>query len=512
MIVSDDLYKLVKSLSKTEKAYFKKYSKLHVLGDSNNYVKLFDFIASMHGYDEDLLRKRFQSEKFIRQLSVAKNYLYNSILRSLKAYRKSKKKRDEAKELIDDITILIEKRLFSQAEKLLRKCRKISQKYEVYSQLLQVLVAESKIAIAQRSYDEKTDKILEQNYNERTKILGILKNAFEFDLLEYNITSQITRHADSKDKKYLGRIKEIVSNEILSCEENAISLTARLKYNHIHATYFYATENLEESYKYLSREIEILSEKREMLEDRLIDYLILLSNRLLISLELGKYNELEKNIIHIRSELGRKEVSGNDRLKFYIINNSYLIELNYKNRIGRFSETLEIYRAYSKLIRPFGYKMIKADEFWLNNTLSHAYFGLGELDKSLEYLNRLISDPEADQRYGNILFAKLFSLILHYEMGNIDLLEYLIKSTYRYILKRKKLYRFEILIFGFLKKLPDAITEKELKEKFSELKAMLTRQINEHSVKDALKYFDFISWLDSKIESRPLSEIIAGKL
>ncbi|MBZ0204127.1 MAG: hypothetical protein K8I03_14020 [Ignavibacteria bacterium] len=512
MVISDDLFRLVKSLSKTEKAYFKKYSKLHVLGEKNNYIRLFDFIADMDVYNESLIIKEFQGEKFIRQLSVAKNYLYGSILRALKAYRKTDKKREEAKELMDDITILIEKRLFRQAEKLLRKCRKISENYEVYSQLLQVLVAESKIAIAQRSYDEKTDKILDKNYKERNEILDTIKNAFEFDLLEYNITSLISRHSDSKDKNYLGRLKEIVSSDILSCEQNAVSLTARLKYNHIHATYHYATGEMEESYRYLSREIEILSEKRELLEDRLTDYFILLSNRLLISLELGKYKELEANIRHIRSELSRKEVKGNERLRFFIINNSYLIEMNYLNRIGRFSQTLEVNRQYREKLSPFGYKMIKADEFWLNSTLCHAYFGLGQLARSLEHLNYLLNDPEAEQKYSNILFARLFSLILHYEMGNIDLLEYLIKSTYRYILKRKKLYRFEILIFSFLKKLPDAVSERELKEKFLELKTMLKKQINEESVKDAMKYFDFISWLESKIESRGLAEVIAGKL
>ena len=40
---ADTLYKLIKSLTKGEKIYFKKFSKRHVLGSGNKYVKLFDF-------------------------------------------------------------------------------------------------------------------------------------------------------------------------------------------------------------------------------------------------------------------------------------------------------------------------------------------------------------------------------------------------------------------------------------------------------------------------------------
>ena len=41
---SNDLFQLIQSLSRTEKAYFKKYTSLHVIGERNNYVKLFNAI------------------------------------------------------------------------------------------------------------------------------------------------------------------------------------------------------------------------------------------------------------------------------------------------------------------------------------------------------------------------------------------------------------------------------------------------------------------------------------
>ena len=44
MTVSDDLFQLIKSLTKPEKIYFKKFSSIFIEKESSNYLKLFDEI------------------------------------------------------------------------------------------------------------------------------------------------------------------------------------------------------------------------------------------------------------------------------------------------------------------------------------------------------------------------------------------------------------------------------------------------------------------------------------
>src|SRR6266508_3161575 len=83
----DALYRLIKSLSKTEKAYFKKYASRHVLGRQNKYTALFNTIAgSLNGYDEKEIKKKFYNEKFVKNFPVMKNYLSEMILKSLNSY------------------------------------------------------------------------------------------------------------------------------------------------------------------------------------------------------------------------------------------------------------------------------------------------------------------------------------------------------------------------------------------------------------------------------------------
>jgi hypothetical protein len=60
--------------------------------------------------------------------------------------------------------------------------------------------------------------------------------------------------------------------------------------------------------------------------------------------------------------------------------------------------------------------------------------------------------------------------------------------------------------------LPDVVSQKELNIQFKELKGMITRVSGDDSAKDALKYFDFVSWLESRIENTSYAEILKSKV
>jgi hypothetical protein len=50
--VSDQLFRLIKSLTTAEKRYFKIFASRHSIGGKNEYVNLFDAIDKQSKYDE----------------------------------------------------------------------------------------------------------------------------------------------------------------------------------------------------------------------------------------------------------------------------------------------------------------------------------------------------------------------------------------------------------------------------------------------------------------------------
>ncbi len=79
---SNELFKLIKSLTKSEKRFFKLSSALQA-GDLN-YLKIFDYIEGQDQYDENSLKAAFADEVFIKHLPSEKNHLYRLILKSLR--------------------------------------------------------------------------------------------------------------------------------------------------------------------------------------------------------------------------------------------------------------------------------------------------------------------------------------------------------------------------------------------------------------------------------------------
>jgi hypothetical protein len=102
--------------------------------------------------------------------------------------------------------------------------------------------------------------------------------------------------------------------------------------------------------------------------------------------------------------------------------------------------------------------------------IASLYFGSGNFDKSIDYLNKIIN-WKVDLRTDLQCYARLLHLIAHYELGNFALLEYLLKSVYRFMYKMQNLSTVEEKIFGFLRRSFKPYPVKQLKPQFEKLLA-----------------------------------------
>ena len=100
MTPSNDLFSLIKSLSKSEKRNFKLYASKHVIGEKNSYMDLFDCIEQQKEYDEALIKKTNKDKFFIKRFAAHKGYLYVLILKSLRVFHSNRTVELELKELL----------------------------------------------------------------------------------------------------------------------------------------------------------------------------------------------------------------------------------------------------------------------------------------------------------------------------------------------------------------------------------------------------------------------------
>lgn len=499
MIQSDYIFQLVKSMSKEEKIHFKRHGGIHVKGERNNYIRLFDAIDSMKVYDEEAIIRKFKGEKFTKQISVAKNYLYNAILKSIKTIRSPKSKKEVILGLLADVNILFEKRLYEQCKKLLRKARKIALEYEKHPELMEILSWEIQLIHTEDVLKKFDETNINRIFDERKELLRIRENLNEYDRLERNFKTLTGFVKDRESVQYKKKLKEFISHPLLKGEGNALSTVGRLKYFAIKANYYYETKEYEKSFYYELEQIELLDSKPAIKSERFIDYLILLSNTILLCVNLVKYDRYKIYLNKLSGQLDEKAVLKNRSYQLYILERLYLMEMFYYNRIKDYAKLIDLYDTAKREVGERGMSIRSTEDIHMRYFVCAGYFSVGEYSKSLNVLNGILNDKEAESRQTEYLSARMFELILHFELGNMELLEYGIESTQKYIRERKRRSEFEKLFFKSMGKLVKRNPGQEERDIFDEFKYEFNKLDKEQCTVGIFDRIDIMEWVESKL-------------
>ena len=208
--VSDDLYRLIKSLTKPEKGYFKKFAAKNASGSKQNYIVLFDAIDSMNSYDEGLLKKKLKNDPVSRQLSVYKVYLFNLILKSLSQYGAFDNSTSRIKELLDYSKTLSSKALHKEALKQLKKAKELAYKFTNFTLLLDVLIAERNIITVLP--DKNIREARKQLYEEELAVTEKLRKSFEYSWLSDQMVICVEQKGDFREEDKLREMEKIISS------------------------------------------------------------------------------------------------------------------------------------------------------------------------------------------------------------------------------------------------------------------------------------------------------------
>jgi hypothetical protein len=117
--LKENLFILIKSLSKSEKRQFKLFAGRVGANQHAKFLHLFNFLDHASEYNEkEILKKNFVTKQ---QLSNLKAHLYRQILLSLRMNPSIQNTRMQIREQLDFATVLYQKGLYRQSLKILIK-------------------------------------------------------------------------------------------------------------------------------------------------------------------------------------------------------------------------------------------------------------------------------------------------------------------------------------------------------------------------------------------------------
>ncbi|MCB9169724.1 MAG: hypothetical protein H6594_05155 [Flavobacteriales bacterium] len=501
---STELHDLIRSLSKSEKRFFKLHSALQS-GDKN-YLKIFDAVDKQKTYDEEALKEQFKGETFIRHFPSEKNHLYKLILKALRAYYSESTSSGQLKQEIKNIEILYEKALFKECNKLLHRAKKLARDNEKFYYLFELLSWEK--MLLEEAYESGVfTKDLDALIDEERSVIEKLRNLAAYHILYSKINYVFRSGGYVRSEEEHAMVEEIAQHPLIVGKNTALSHRAATICYYTQGFCAWAKRDWATALAKFQKVRTILDGHELIKRDLQKRYIRTLHYIINAQIELGDHASAQENIAAMR-RLGDSQGFGGLHIALQVFNASYLSELRLLDRMGEHARALALVDKVIEGMEEFGPRLHKEQEIEFYYTLAIVHFGAGEMNKALFWLNKVLNDTEPTLRQDIFTYARLFNLVVHYELGNFDLLEYIVRSTHRFLSKRHRAHDMENELIDHVKKLGRATSPTVKRELYAGLYERLKVLMQDPNESLALKYFDFLSWARSKVEEIPFSEAV----
>ncbi len=502
----DNLFVLIKSLSKSEKRQFKLYVGRLGVNEDSKFLQLFNILEKLQAYDEAAILKSGIVKK--QQLSNLKAHLYKQILISLRLNPSHQNVRTQLREQLDFATILYHKGLYKQSLKILDKAKALAIANEEKNIAYEIIELEKVIEsqYITRSISSRADELTIQakDLNRQNLLASKLSN------LSLQLYGLFLKTGYVKNDDEYNRVTKYFNDRLPEYDINELGFREKLWLYKSYLWYSFLTQDFRSCYKYSKKWVELFHEHPAMI--KLNPVFFLRGNQYLLeALFYIKHHEKFKEALNKLENITQEDWFPKDdnveSLTFlYVYSNKFnlhFMEGSFREGLPLVSEVLEgIQKHRSRIdehhIMVFYYK------------IASLYFGIGENRKCIEFLDKIISNRSLQMREDLLCFSRILNLVAHYEAGLDYNLESLIKSTYKFLIKMEDLYEVQKEMIKFLRGLGD-IYPHQIKGEFKKLHKKL-KEFEDHPYeRRAFLYLDVISWLESKIENKSVDLIIREK-
>jgi hypothetical protein len=501
MTPSEDLFKLIRSLTPNEKGYFKKFSRIHVREGKNNYMLLFEAIEKQEQYDEQSLIHKFRNEQFVKQFPVAKNYLYNLILKALDVYHSGVDL--EIGYLIHCSIILTDKAMFEPALKFLKKAEVLAQEHHKLSYLNKILNHE--LYILRRDPSAKKKELLEAHYRQRVENADQLRYVIEYQHLYDLMSEQYSRAFGFQRADAAKEGKKLMQHRLMQELPHNLSLYARIEYHTCRLLYARIVQDKKEAYAITGELMsQVLKKNEHILPAR--TRISLVQQHCISCIASGKYEEALRLLERLRQAETTHEL---ERLAlFQFIHLQDLVILLHKKDLPGSLKVIE--QAEKELTGP-GEHVQEGNKGELLFLITLTLFANAQYKEALRWVNRFLNSRLSEYRQDIISSFRLMELLVFFETDKNDIIHYKIESFERSFKKDRERYKYELLVIAHFKKLVQVQHTGDLaaqaRRSYDELSAFIEKH---PAAQDEFYRFGLCDWLQSKFDGQPLSALLAS--
>lgn len=497
MKTKNALHELIRSLTQNEKRYFKIYASRHTIAEKNNYVKLFEAIEKQKDYDEDKLRSKIRNESFKNHFAVAKNYLYNLILECLDIYHKNSSIDRQLSKYTNIARVLADKKLDKQSIKLLEKAKKLSIIYNRFENIILLTTLRKNI-----DFDRDTITVndLQQYYQDIFLALDQLHSKIEYAKVRDLLLIQRRRKGPAKNEEEYSFLTTFNNNLYFKDSKHINSIDSTIYYMLAKIEYARIARDKKKGKIFTQKLISLFDNNPNRISDNLNSYIYTLNVFVVERLYDASREEASnilKKILSIPSLIEKRLLTNEVRVRIFETYYTCItdIALAFKDYT---SVMPHIQKAEKELIR-YEKQMTPSFNMVMKANFACVYFGMDNYKKSLYWCNKIINEAPS-YREDMIYTIRILNLLTHFELGNQLILPGMIKSTYRYLYQRQRIYQFENILLKYFRLFLKVETKEEQLNLFIQLKDELDPLVTNKLENLIFNDIDLLGWIDKKIK------------
>ena len=232
--------------------------------------------------------------------------------------------------------------------------------------------------------------------------------------------------------------------------------------------YSFLTQDFLNCYKYASKWVTLFYENPIMINSHPV-FFLKGNNYLLESLFfIRRKKRFEKTLLSLEKIItsdGFPKDNNIEALSFLYIN---LHKINLYFTDGNFDEGLKIIPKIDSQLVLFNNRIDEHHVMTFYYKFASMYFGSGDNDTCILYLDKIISNKSLSLRQDLLCFSRILNLFAHYEAGYDYHIDTLLKSTYKFLLKMNDLHEVQKEMIKFIKSLQN-IYPQDIKKAFIKL-------------------------------------------
>ncbi|MDQ2718145.1 MAG: hypothetical protein M3Z26_00080 [Bacteroidota bacterium] len=506
-LFSDTLFQLVHSLEKSEKRHFKLYIKRSSAKQDLKIIRLFDALDRLAEYDEKILLKTLK-DITKPQLSNLKTHLYKQLLASLRLLKTNENIDLKLSEHLDNARLLYNKGLKIQSLHILEKAKELAKTNQKMNFLVQVISLEKKIETLHitRSSLEKTELLAE----EALEVSGHIDRVTKLSNLALLLYRWYVKNGHARNVEDEKEIRKFFKSSLPADVDAIHGFYEKLYLYQSYCWYGFIRQDFFIYYRYSQKWIDLFNENEIMIGVETGHYIKGMHNLLNAHFDLRNFKKFKITLQQF--EDFAKTPAANQYDNFRTHTSIYInsARINQVLMQGNFREGISIVPEVENKLEEYSLFVDSHRILVFNYKFASLYFGAGEYNRAIDYLHKIINDNQQGLRNDLQCYARLMHLLCHYEIGNEEILESLIKSVYRFMAKMKNLTVVEEAMFSFLRhscKVKAKLLKPELEEFLKKIKHLEKNRFETRS----FAYLDVISWVESKVYERPMEEIIHEK-